>query len=347
MWGPGRPGWHIECSALALRELGTTIDLHGGGTDLIFPHHECERAQIEAATGRAVRQALDAHGDDLHGRREDVEEPRQPGVRRPAPRDLGSPGDPSGDHRAPLPRRVGVGRRAHATQPGSTRRVERARRARTRICSTRSVGASTTTSTPRVRSRPSTTPPRRAPASAKPRPCSASTSTEPWTPDVDMKFTPRGSPARSRRLISGTRDTGTGSRDDAAQGAPTRPSHLQAAVEHRTLRVTSVSRPTGPAILCPNHISFLDSAFLMLTRAAQHQLRGQGRVHGFVEDEVPLPGDGDDPDRPFRRRQEPGRARRGRARSCGAASCSGSSRRAPAAATAISTRVAPALLAWR
>ncbi len=51
MWGPGRPGWHIECSALALRELGPTIDLHGGGTDLIFPHHECERAQTQAATG--------------------------------------------------------------------------------------------------------------------------------------------------------------------------------------------------------------------------------------------------------------------------------------------------------
>jgi L-cysteine:1D-myo-inositol 2-amino-2-deoxy-alpha-D-glucopyranoside ligase len=51
MWGAGRPGWHIECSALVLRELGTTIDLHGGGADLIFPHHECERAQSEAATG--------------------------------------------------------------------------------------------------------------------------------------------------------------------------------------------------------------------------------------------------------------------------------------------------------
>ncbi len=51
LWGPGRPGWHIECSALALRELGTTIDLHGGGTDLIYPHHECESAQSEAATG--------------------------------------------------------------------------------------------------------------------------------------------------------------------------------------------------------------------------------------------------------------------------------------------------------
>lgn len=56
LWGPGRPGWHIECSALAMRELGTTIDLHGGGADLIFPHHECETAQSEAATGeRFVR----------------------------------------------------------------------------------------------------------------------------------------------------------------------------------------------------------------------------------------------------------------------------------------------------
>ncbi len=51
LWGPGRPGWHIECSALAMREFGPTIDLHGGGTDLVFPHHECEAAQSEAATG--------------------------------------------------------------------------------------------------------------------------------------------------------------------------------------------------------------------------------------------------------------------------------------------------------
>jgi len=50
-WGPGRPGWHIECSALAMRELGTTVDLHGGGRDLVFPHHECETAQSESVTG--------------------------------------------------------------------------------------------------------------------------------------------------------------------------------------------------------------------------------------------------------------------------------------------------------
>jgi L-cysteine:1D-myo-inositol 2-amino-2-deoxy-alpha-D-glucopyranoside ligase len=51
LWGPGRPGWHIECSALSMRELGETIDLHGGGSDLVFPHHECEAAQSESATG--------------------------------------------------------------------------------------------------------------------------------------------------------------------------------------------------------------------------------------------------------------------------------------------------------
>jgi L-cysteine:1D-myo-inositol 2-amino-2-deoxy-alpha-D-glucopyranoside ligase len=51
-WGPGRPGWHIECSALAMRELGPTVDLHGGGSDLIFPHHECEAALAGAVTGQ-------------------------------------------------------------------------------------------------------------------------------------------------------------------------------------------------------------------------------------------------------------------------------------------------------
>ena len=67
--GPVGPGWHIECSALALRELGTTIDLHGGGADLIFPHHECERAQSRGRDRRAVRAALDAPGDGADGRR--------------------------------------------------------------------------------------------------------------------------------------------------------------------------------------------------------------------------------------------------------------------------------------
>jgi cysteinyl-tRNA synthetase len=51
-WGPGRPGWHIECSAMALENLGEQIDIHGGGADLIFPHHTNEIAQTEAYTGQ-------------------------------------------------------------------------------------------------------------------------------------------------------------------------------------------------------------------------------------------------------------------------------------------------------
>jgi L-cysteine:1D-myo-inositol 2-amino-2-deoxy-alpha-D-glucopyranoside ligase len=51
-WGRGRPGWHIECSAMSLRHLGPRLDIHGGGNDLIYPHHENEIAQSEAATGR-------------------------------------------------------------------------------------------------------------------------------------------------------------------------------------------------------------------------------------------------------------------------------------------------------
>ncbi len=51
-WGKGRPGWHIECSAMAAKYLGETVDIHGGGSDLVFPHHENEIAQAEAATGK-------------------------------------------------------------------------------------------------------------------------------------------------------------------------------------------------------------------------------------------------------------------------------------------------------
>ncbi len=50
-FGVGRPGWHVECSVMAMENLGPTLDLHGGGTDLIFPHHECEVAQSESVTG--------------------------------------------------------------------------------------------------------------------------------------------------------------------------------------------------------------------------------------------------------------------------------------------------------
>jgi len=53
-WGKGRPGWHIECSVMSMKYLGETIDIHGGGQDLIFPHHENENAQSEAHTGKPL-----------------------------------------------------------------------------------------------------------------------------------------------------------------------------------------------------------------------------------------------------------------------------------------------------
>ncbi len=61
-WGPGRPGWHIECSAMSMHYLGETFDLHGGGQDLIFPHHENELAQSEAATGQPFVRCWLHHG---------------------------------------------------------------------------------------------------------------------------------------------------------------------------------------------------------------------------------------------------------------------------------------------
>ena len=59
-FGRGRPGWHIECSAMSMKYLGETFDLHCGGIDLIFPHHENEIAQSQCAHREAVRAPLDA-----------------------------------------------------------------------------------------------------------------------------------------------------------------------------------------------------------------------------------------------------------------------------------------------
>ncbi|MEM2929324.1 MAG: cysteine--tRNA ligase [Thermoproteota archaeon] len=61
-WGNGRPGWHIECSVMAMKYLGETLDIHSGGTELVFPHHENERAQSEALTGKRFVQIWMHHG---------------------------------------------------------------------------------------------------------------------------------------------------------------------------------------------------------------------------------------------------------------------------------------------
>ena len=58
-WGPGRPGWHLECSAMSTKYLGPTFDIHGGGIDLVFPHHENEIAQSQRGR-RRLRPVLDA-----------------------------------------------------------------------------------------------------------------------------------------------------------------------------------------------------------------------------------------------------------------------------------------------
>ncbi len=82
-WGRGRPGWHIECSAMIERHLGETIDIHGGGLDLIFPHHENEIAQSMLRPRWAAAGALlGAQRLPRHGRGEDVEESRQHRRRR-------------------------------------------------------------------------------------------------------------------------------------------------------------------------------------------------------------------------------------------------------------------------
>lgn len=60
-WGPGRPGWHIECSAMSIHYLGEQLDIHGGGADLAFPHHTCEIAQSEHYTGKAPFSRFWAH----------------------------------------------------------------------------------------------------------------------------------------------------------------------------------------------------------------------------------------------------------------------------------------------
>ena len=65
-WGPGRPGWHIECSAMSMTYLGTRFEIHGGGADLAFPHHEAERAQSEGATGERPFVSWWMHTGMLH-----------------------------------------------------------------------------------------------------------------------------------------------------------------------------------------------------------------------------------------------------------------------------------------
>ena len=122
-WGPGRPGWHIECSALALRELGETIDVHGGGRDLSFPHHECETAQSESVTGKPfVRHWLHVGLVALDGTKMSKSLGNS-GLRRRSPAGNRTGGHPAGSARASLPPGLGVDVRRHSPGRTATRPV--------------------------------------------------------------------------------------------------------------------------------------------------------------------------------------------------------------------------------
>ena len=174
-FGVGRPGWHIECSAMSMQELGPTLDLHGGGTDLIFPHHECEVAQSEALTGRAVRAPLAALGDGGVRGREDEQVARQPRVRERPVEGRRPARDPPRVDAPPLPLRLRVARHRHpgrhrAAAPARGRRAARHRARPDRASRARCGPRSTTTSTRRRRSRRSPSWPTRSSPAARTRP---------------------------------------------------------------------------------------------------------------------------------------------------------------------------------
>ena len=138
-WGTGRPGWHIECSAMNLAYLGDQIDIHGGGNDLIFPHHENEIAQTESCTGKPFARYWMHNGMlQLQGR-EDVQEPGQPDHHRRIPGRARRRRLASGDRGQRLPQAAGLqrgrggGQRAgdlSACAPASARRPVTRSRAR-------------------------------------------------------------------------------------------------------------------------------------------------------------------------------------------------------------------------
>ena len=295
LWGPGRPGWHIECSALALRELGTTIDLHGGGADLIFPHHECERGAVRGGHRRAVRAPLDAPGDGPDGRREDVEVARQPRVRVASSARSGTPmAIRLDDRREPLPHGVGVGRHAHA--PG--------RRAARAVAGGRARATARSTTVRAALDDDLDTPGAVAAIDA------AAAAGEGVSAAAALLGVDSLEPSSDRLRARG----GRAGRARVRQALPGRARRCSSPIFKGLWRVTTDrararARAPGGAIICPNHTSVIDSFFLPARAAPAHHLRRQGRVHGLLEDEVPLPGHRHDPDRPRRRRRRRAGAR--------------------------------------
>ena len=139
-WGRGRPGWHIECSAMAGKYLGTAFDIHGGGVDLRFPHHENEQAQSRAA-GPPVRVVLDAQRLDHHRRREDEQVARQ------------QPADPRGARAATAASSCATTSSPRTTAATSSSASRRSTRRRPASAGSRTSSTGRAASGPRRRSR--------------------------------------------------------------------------------------------------------------------------------------------------------------------------------------------------
>ena len=349
LWGPGRPGWHIECSALALRELGSTIHLHGGGTDLIFPHHECERAQSEAATGEpfvqhwmhtaliskdgekmskslgnlvfvdALRKEWDAAAIRLgiighHYRTEwEWDEELMPSAQqrleawRAAARDGGAAVD--------VLRLVRERLDDDLDTPGAVAAIDDA-------VAGGGSGASVAAAADLAR-------------------CAVVGG---WQ-RIHRAFTPVEL-ARHIGHVRCSRGQGNGrGRGAAARAAdPARP----LARWLWDIQLTGFDRlpAEGPAILCPNHISFLDSAFLMLSVPRNISFVGKAEYMASWKTKYLFPVMGMIPIDRSGGSKAAARARGGRATCCAAASCSASSPRGRAAGTAGCTRGAPGRRAW-
>ena len=156
-FGPGRPGWHVECAAMALARLGATMDVQGGGSDLVFPHHELSAAEAEVVTGEAPFARAYVHAGMVGPRRrEDEQVARQPrlrlaAARRPArtPARCDWPCSPSttGRDREWTARQAGRRRAAAGALAGSDAASRRAGRSAAAVRRTRLL--CTRTSTPR------------------------------------------------------------------------------------------------------------------------------------------------------------------------------------------------------
>jgi cysteinyl-tRNA synthetase len=238
-WGPGRPGWHIECSAMSVRYLGESFDIHGGGEDLIFPHHECEVAQTEADTGKPFARYW-VHNGMVNMGREKMSKSLGNTL---TIRDLVSRHDPAalrlfllGTHyRSPLEwaeERVADSARAwsdsgvRSTTRPSMRRLPRPRTSPCRRSSRPTVGGSstrwTTTSTRRRPSAPCSTSVERFArrGSARRRSCGARRSSRRWPAPWACRG--HGAAGSTRRRSTGSSRSGRRPDASATSSGPTR-----------------------------------------------------------------------------------------------------------------------------